>query len=123
MTTTLLDADGNPPTVRRGTSPTMTFAIKNADGTAKNLTGATEASFAVARAANATTRLLLIELGNGVSHDGDAGNVSVTFTDLQTEALPPGPLWCELWITDFTGLRDLPGAGSFIVYDSLVTVP
>jgi hypothetical protein len=123
MTTTLADAAGNPPTIRRGTSPTFTFAVKNPDGTPKNLVGATEATFAIAFDRNPAARDLQLTLGDGVTHDGADGNVTVAFTKEQTDALPVGNRWCELWLTDFAGSRDLVGEGKIAIIETLVTVP
>ena len=123
MTTFLIDANGNPPTIRRGTTPTFTFAVKNPDGTPKNLLGATEATFAIAFDRNPAARDLQLTLGSGVSHDGTGGNVTVVFTASQTEALPLGLRWAEIWITDSAGRRDLVGEGKCPILETLVTVP
>lgn len=126
MTTTLIDDAGNPPTIRRGTSPTFVFAVEDlsASPTApKNLTGATEVSFAIARHRGAPVRDLLLTLGQGVSHDDAGGNVTVVLSAAQTEALAYGDRWCELWITDSQGRRDLVGEGACQVFDNLVGVP
>ena len=124
MTTTLIDTFGRPLTLRRGASPTHVFnVVEEGTSNPKNLTGASEITFAIAPSAKSNTRLLELTLDDGVTHTGDGGVVSVPFTAAQTEALPVGTLYCELAITDFDGRRDVVGAGDCIVHDSLVAVP
>jgi hypothetical protein len=123
MTTPLRDVDGQPLTFRRGTSPSHTFAVKVAEtGLPKSLIGATEVSLAIGATKAAASRLLLLTLADGMSHDGAGGVVTATFTIAQTEALPPGQLWAELWIRDAAGNRDLVAAGSCVVFESLINV-
>lgn len=122
MTSPLVDIAGATLSIRRGTSPTHTFAIKNRDGTAKNLVGATEITFAVAESRDAEIRDLQVLLGAGTSHDGESGIVTLVLTATQTESLPIGMRWCELWITDSIGRRDVVGEGWCPVYDTLVAV-
>jgi hypothetical protein len=124
MTSPLVDSDGDVLTIHRGTSPTHTFAVViEGTSTPKPLTGATEVTFAIASGRAAASRDLMLTLGSGTSHDGSGGVVSVAFTKEQTEALPVGRRWAELWITDSGGRRDLVAAGACIVKDSLTTVP
>lgn len=123
MTTKLLDANGQAPTFYRGTSPSLTFAVTVAGtSTPKDLTGASEASFAIAPYRAAASRDLLLTLGDGVTHNDTGGVVTVALTAEQTEALPVGRRWLELWITDSQGRRDMVGAGDCFIYDTLITV-
>jgi hypothetical protein len=112
--------------IRRGTSPTLVFAVTDrSTGAAKNLTGASEISFAIGAGRSATERDLILSLTDPsppVSHDGSAGNVTVQITAAQTEALTTGTRWCELWITDINGKTDLVAEGNCTVYDTLITV-
>jgi hypothetical protein len=122
VTTTLIDADGNPPTIRRGTSPTFVFPIEDltvSPTQPKNLTGASEVAFCIARYAGAQSLDLSLTLGTGTSHDGVGGNVTVVMTKEQTETLPYGHRWCELWITDNAGRRDIVGEGECVIMDNL----
>lgn len=124
MTSALIDSRGQPMQIRRGTSPTFTFNITEAGTTnPKNLTAASEITMAISARREARGYNLVLTLGNGVSHDGEGGHVTVVLTKEQTEALPTGSKWVELWITDNQGRRDLPGAGQCLVLDSLITVP
>ena len=124
MTTRLRDINGDRLTLRRGTSPTLIFAVVEAGTTTpKSLIGATEVSLAIGAKNSAAARTLLITLEEGITHDGAGGLVTVTLTAAQTEALPVGTSWAELWITDSTGQRDLAGAGACAVVDTLITVP
>jgi hypothetical protein len=124
MTTLLRDVDGQPMTIRRGTSPTFVFNVTEAGTTTpKNLNGATEVSLAIGLSRHARARDLLLTLGDGISHDGPGGTVTAALTAVQTEALPTGTRWAQLWITDFEGRRDVPGEGECVIYDSLVSVP
>lgn len=121
----LLDTDGNPLTIRRGTSPTLQFEVheRTFGFPPKSLVGATEITFMIAARRSATVVDLMVTLGDGVSHDGTGGVVTVELTSAQTESLSaPGgksTRWVELWITDIDGKRDLAGAGVCIVYDTL----
>lgn len=129
MTTTLLDADGNPPTIRRGESFKFTFAVTDpsiSPTAPKNLTGALEVSFMIGFDRTAIERDLILTLADSpttVSHDDDGGNVTVQGSAEQSEALPYGTRWCELWITDATGQRRLVGEGACPVHDTMATVP
>lgn len=129
MTTTLLDTNGDPLMIRRGTSPTHTFQVyEQGTTTPKNLTGASEVTFVIAFDRNAASRDLMLTLGNGITHNDAGGLVSVSMTAQQTEALGITGIsavnrWCEIWITDSQGRRDLVGEGPCIIYDSTVTVP
>lgn len=124
MTTTLLDEDGNELTIRRGTSPTHIFAcVLKGTSTPKNLTGATEVTLAIAAGRNAASRDLMLTLASGITHDDAGGIISAAFTKEQTEALPVGRRWAELWVTDSDGRRDIVGDGVCKVLDTLTTVP
>jgi hypothetical protein len=124
VTTTLIDTTGQPLTIRRGSSPTHTFNILEAGTTnPKNLIGATEVTFVIAAGRRATKRDLMLTLGNGTSHNGAGGVVSVAMTAAQTEGLPDGDRYCELWVTDLEGRRDVVGEGLCKVLNTLVTVP
>lgn len=124
MTTQLIDIDGQRLTIRRGTSPTHVFQVyEQGTTTPKNLVGATETTLAIGFDQNTVVRDLMLTLGNGVTHNGAGGLISVSFTTVQTEALPVGLRWAELWITDSSGRRDLSGAGPAIITDSMITVP
>lgn len=124
MTSTLIDNFGKPISIRRGTSPVFTFTIV-VEGTTdpKNLVAAEEIIFAIGARREARSYDLILTLGNGVTYDGEGGHVTVALTKEQTEALPLGNRWAELIITDNIGQRDIPGAGTCFVYDSLTTVP
>ena len=124
MTSKLVDDKGRHLTIRRGTSPSHTFAI-TVEGTTqpKNLTGATEVTLAIASSREATTRDLTLTLDGGVSHTGTGGVVTVTLTDAQTEGLAARKMgWAELWITDAAGRRDLVAEGRCEVLDTLITL-
>lgn len=121
MTTELLDSAGKRLTIRRGTTPSPTFAVKVAGTTTpKSLIGASEVSLAIGTSPAATSRLLLLTLADGITHDGAGGVVTAAFSAEQTEALPVGQLWAELWVTDAAGVRDLVGAGVCAVLDTLI---
>lgn len=124
MTTRLVDADGKKLEIRRGTSPTLVFTVTDKNtGSAKNLAGATEVTFVIGSSSAATARDLIMTLADGVTHTGVLGVVSVPLTDEQTEALTVGRRWCELWIKDANGVRDLVGEGDCLVRNTLINVP
>lgn len=111
-------------TIRRGTTPTFVFNVVE-QGTAepKNLVGATEVTLAIGVRREARERDLMITLGAGVTHNGTGGVITAILTAEQTEGLPIGHRWAELWITDLQSRRDLIGEGTCIVLDTLITVP
>lgn len=124
MTSKLVDDKGRHLTIRRGTSPSHTFAI-TVEGTTepKNLMGAIEVTFAIASSREAAARDLMLTLDNGVSHNGTGGVVTVSFTKDQTEGLAARKMgWAELWITDAAGRRDLVAEGRCEVLDTLITL-
>jgi hypothetical protein len=119
MTTTLQDIDGNLMTIRRGTSPTFVFnVVEHGTTNPKNLVGATEISLTIAARRQARARDLVLSLGTGITNGGANGVVTVVMTKQQTEALPTGNRWSELWITDLNGRRDLVGEGVCVVLDT-----
>jgi hypothetical protein len=116
-----LDSDGNTIQWRRGTSPTHTVQVYEKGTTnPKNLTGATEIAFAMGAARGATARQLLLNMSDGITHNGAGGVISIPFSTAQTEAMTPGRPWCELWITDSAGRRDLILEGLGEVFDTLI---
>lgn len=127
MTSRMIDGDGKPLTIRRGTSPSYVFAVTvEGTGAAKDLTGATEATFAIGLSRGAQARDLTLTLGNGVEHDGTGGTITVSLTSAQTEALPldnSGRRWAELWVRDSAGRRDLIAADQCLILDTLITTP
>ena len=128
MTTTLLDADRVPPTIRRSASATFVFPVTDVSVSptvAKNLTGATEVSFVIGHDRNSPSPDLVLTLDDvpeTVSHDSAGGNITVQIAKAVTETLPVGTRWCELWITDAAGRRELVGEGACAIHDTLLPV-
>jgi hypothetical protein len=108
MTSPLYDTSGQALTLYRGTSLPYVINVLDADTNGpKNLEGATECSVVISARPQASTRDLVLTLGNGVSHNGVGGTITFIPSKEQTEALPLGKRMAEVWVTDLEGRRDV----------------
>lgn len=93
---------GSRPEIQRGITESIKFIVKNADGTAKNLTGATvHVTFAHGRDGD----LISHQSGSSVAtiSNPSSGEIIVKMSAFDTRDLPEGELYREITLIETNG--------------------
>lgn len=99
----------------------FTVQDENNPPAVKNLTGATDVTFAIARSQGKTPDLSVSLISGIIITDPVNGKLEVTLTKAQTEPLGEKQEWWELRITDSSGSTATAAYGPAVILPNSIT--